>query len=163
MRLAAESHLHLEKFLREHFANPSLRLPPLTVYCGKWAGLVTRLIGVAAITLGRFIIVTPRLTTRDAAGRRSLPGWLMAHEAVHVIQYRRAGAARFLIEYFGGYCRSLREGRSVNAAGRMRAYLSLAEECDARAAEVAYGVWLARTEDTEKGTPAGRNNRPAAT
>lgn len=144
MKLAAKSHSHIEIFLREHVGDDSLRLPPLTIYCGRFAGLITRLIGAGAVTLGRFMLVSPRLAVRDERGRVSVPGWLMAHEAMHVVQYGRVGVIRFLIEYFGGYWRTLREGKRLNAAARMHAYFSLAEEYDARAAEAAYRAWLQR-------------------
>ncbi|HVF86771.1 MAG TPA: hypothetical protein VM866_04240 [Pyrinomonadaceae bacterium] len=167
MRLAAKSHKNLEVFLREHLGDESLRLPSLTVYCGRFAGLITRLVGVGAITLGRFILVSPRLIARDGRGRLIVPGWLMAHEAMHVVQYGRAGVIRFLIEYFGGYWRTLLEGKKLNAAARMYAYLSIAEECDARVAEAAYRTWIqrkaGRAVDENEVAETRRDETPAAT
>jgi hypothetical protein len=163
MKLAAKSQAHLEVFLREHLGDESLRLPSLIVYCGRFAGLVTRLIGVGAITFGRFILVSPRLAARDERGRLIVPGWLMAHEVMHVVQYGRAGVINFLIEYFVGYWRTLREGKKLNAAARMRAYLSIAEECDARAAESAYKAWLSRAAVVSEGAKSKRDDDYAAT
>ncbi len=52
--------------------------------------------GAAAITLGRLIIVRSR-----AAGSRRL----LAHELVHVEQWRRHGALGFLARYLAAYVR----------------------------------------------------------
>jgi hypothetical protein len=71
-------------------------------------------------------------------GRLTLPGWLVVHEAAHVLQYAEKGFARFLLGYLGGYWRALRGGRRWDAAGRMAAYMAIEEERAARAAEHAY-------------------------
>ena len=52
--------------------------------------------GVAAMTLGRVILLR-----RDHAGDEAL----LAHELVHVRQWRELGVARFLWRYLGAYAR----------------------------------------------------------
>ncbi len=70
-----------------------------------------------------------------------MPGWLAAHEAVHVLQYERDGLVRFLISYLREYFRTLACSRRADAAARMAAYLSIPHEIEARIAELAYASW----------------------
>jgi hypothetical protein len=74
--------------------------------------------GVAAMTLGRVVLVR-RGHERDAA--------LLAHELVHVEQWRTRGAVRFLVRYVGDYVR-LR----VRGHGHWSAYTALPFEVEAR-------------------------------
>lgn len=140
MRLSPEAHAELETFFREHCGDPRLRLPPFRVYGGWAARLLMGLIGMGAITFGRHVFVAPRLLRRDGAGRVSAPGWLLAHEAAHVLQYEERGYWRFLRDYLRGYLRALRAGQGWGKAARTAAYFAIAEECEARAAEAAYAA-----------------------
>ena len=88
--------------------------------------------------MGRHDFVRPTLLKRDESGSVTLPGWLVVHEAAHVLQYAEKGFVRFLAGYLRGYWRALREGGRWDAVGRMAAYKAIAEECEARAAEHAY-------------------------
>lgn len=74
--------------------------------------------GVAAMTLGRLILLR-----RDHAADTGL----VAHELVHVRQWRELGAARFLWRYLGAYVR----GR-VAGLGHQQAYLAIPLEAEAR-------------------------------
>jgi hypothetical protein len=65
--------------------------------------------GVAAMTLGRIILLR-----RDHAADRAL----VAHELVHVRQWRELGAPRFLWRYLGAYVRGRRAGLGHDAAYR---------------------------------------------
>ncbi len=118
-----------------------MRLPPVSIYSGRLARWLTGAGRVGAITLGRRIFVAPGFVKRDEDGRRTIPGWLLAHEAAHVLQYERAGMFRFLSAYLRGYVRALRELGRWDAGARLAAYLSLAEEREARTAEAAYRAW----------------------
>ena len=93
---------------------------------------------MSGITFGRHVFVRSSFVKRDAAGRATMPGWLLVHEATHVLQYEERGFARFLRGYLRGYWRALRAGRRWDAAGHMAAYRAIAEEREARAAERAY-------------------------
>jgi hypothetical protein len=75
--------------------------------------------GVAAMTLGRVVLVR-RGHERDRA--------LLAHELVHVRQWRELGVATFLWRYLCAYatCR-------VRGAGHQDAYESIPLEVEARA------------------------------
>jgi hypothetical protein len=140
MRLSAESHREVEEFFRAHAGRPGLVLPPVYVYAGGFAGLLTIAAGgVDAITFGRRVFVSPALVGRDSSGRAVVPVRLLVHEAAHVLQYEERGFARFLVGYLRGYFRGLWEGgKGCGAAARNAAYLAIPEEREAREAERAY-------------------------
>ena len=140
MRLSAESHARVERFFREYLNESGLRLPPIVFHTGQTARLFQALSGMCAITFGRHVFVSPGLFRRDVEGRATLPGWLVVHEAAHVLQYEERGFARFLRDYLRGYWRALREGGRWDRSGRMAAYLAIAEEREARSAEAAYAA-----------------------
>ncbi|MBC7933719.1 MAG: DUF4157 domain-containing protein [Rubrivivax sp.] len=138
MKLSAETHDDLQHFFRRHFSDHELRLPPITIHAGLLAKLLLKANGMGAITFGRHVLVRPTLVKKDAEGRATMPGWLLAHEATHVLQYEQRGYLRFFRDYLRGYCRGLRAGKSWDAQGRMAAYMSIEEEHSAREAEHAY-------------------------
>ncbi len=143
MKLAAVSHAQLQSFLRYHFKGDTLIVPAIYVYTGNFAHLITRTLKIGAITFGRRVIVSPALVGRDAEQRLIVPGWLVAHEAIHVLQYEQAGFIGFLVSYLKGYWRALREQKKYGSAARLNAYLAIEEEQSAREAERAYRVWRA--------------------
>lgn len=75
--------------------------------------------GVAGMTLGRWILLR-RGHDRDRV--------LLAHELVHVRQWRELGGARFLVRYLGAYARGRMRG-----LGHHDAYEAIPEEREARA------------------------------
>ena len=75
--------------------------------------------GIAGMTLGRWILVR-----RGHEHDRDL----IAHELVHVRQWRRLGAARFLVRYLGAYARARSRG-----LGHQAAYEAIPLEAEARA------------------------------
>jgi hypothetical protein len=141
MRLARESHERLEKFFREYFKDPQLRLPPIYLHRGRIARMVTKQLRIGALTIGRHILLSPaRVTERE--GSLTTEGWLVAHEATHVLQYERDGYLRFFIHYFYGYWRALRGGGSrLSREARMSAYLAIEAERIAHEVERAYQDW----------------------
>jgi len=143
MKLAAESQQLIEAFLRDRFHLPTLKLPAISIYHGWLAQFLTKTFRIGAITFGHRIFVEPKLLERDRDGRLCVPGWLIAHEATHVWQYQREGFLGFLISYLKGYWRALRMEKRWNGEARMKAYLAIKEECDARESETAYAVWVA--------------------
>lgn len=74
--------------------------------------------GVAAMTFGPLILLR-----RDHAGDEAL----VAHELVHVRQWRELGAVRFLWRYLGAYVR----GRA-GGLGHAAAYRAIPLEVEAR-------------------------------
>ena len=138
MRLSAESHRTMEGFFRGLRGEPGLRLPRFKVYAGPLSGLLLDSIGMGAITFGRRVFMSRRLVRKSADGRLTAPGWLLAHEAAHVLQYEEKGFVGFLIGYLRAYWTALREGGSWGGQGRMAAYMAIPEECEAREAEHAF-------------------------
>ena len=94
-------------------------VPPADVARARILGVPFLTPGVAAMTLGRLILLR-----RDHAGDDAL----MAHELVHVRQWRELGAARFLWRYLGAYAR----GRFAGL-GHQGAYEAIPLEVEARA------------------------------
>src|SRR5687767_1654837 len=127
MRLSDESHTHVEQFFRAHRCDAGLALPRIHIHGGLFARLLMLSAGMGAMTLGRHVFVRPGLLKREGAGRLTLPGWLVVHEAAHVLQYAERGFARFLAGYLRGYWRALRDGGRWDAAGRMAAYMAIEE------------------------------------
>lgn len=78
--------------------------------------------GADGMTLGRFVLLT-RDDPADRTGAREL----VAHELVHVVQYREMGTPRFLWRYVTAYVRNLRRLRS-----HRQAYLAIPVEEAAR-------------------------------
>jgi len=74
--------------------------------------------GVAAMTLGPVILLRRGHADDDA---------LLAHELVHVRQWRELGPARFLWRYLGAYTRARAAG-----LGHQQAYESIPLEVEAR-------------------------------
>lgn len=144
MKLARGSHQRLEKFFREYFNDPELRLPRIYLHRGLLARLITKRLKVEAITIGRHIFLSPqRVTVVD--GCLSTKGWLVAHEAAHVLQYEREGYTRFLFRYFYGYLLALRGNGRWNREVSMNAYLAIEAERVAHDVERAYQAWSEAT------------------
>lgn len=142
MQLSDESHSHVEQFFRAHRGDAGLSLPRIHFHGGLLAWLLMITASMSAMTLGRHVFVKPGLFRRDVRGRVTLQGWLVVHEAAHVIQYAEKGFVRFLLGYLRGYWRALREVGRWDAAGRMEAYMAIEEEREARVAEEAYAAQM---------------------
>jgi hypothetical protein len=138
MKLAADSHSEVQSFFRAHMGDRALVLPPVTVHGGLVARALMSVVGMDGITFGRNVFVRAALVGRDARGHATIPARLLVHEAAHVLQYEQRGYVRFFRDYLRGYWRALRAGKRWDARGRMAAYLAIAEEREARAAEHAY-------------------------
>jgi hypothetical protein len=93
-------------------------VPPADVARARIVDVPCLTPGVAAMTLGPLILLR-----RDHADDQAL----LAHELVHVRQWRELGAARFLWRYLGAYAR----GR-VAGLGHQRAYEAIPLEVEAR-------------------------------
>ena len=93
-------------------------MPPADVARARIVDVSWLTPGVAAMTLGRLILLR-----RDHAG----DGALLAHELVHVRQWRELGATRFLWRYLGAYGR----GRAAGL-GHQQAYEAIPLEVEAR-------------------------------
>jgi hypothetical protein len=96
---------------------------------GPGGRLVTAMAGARAVTLGRWIFLSPSAwRSLERGGREGLE--LLAHEVAHVVQYRCWGVIAFLWEYLRDYL-ALR----VRGQGHRAAYRNLRAEREARACE----------------------------
>jgi hypothetical protein len=134
MRLAEDSRAVLESFFRGFMRDEGLRVPPVRVHTGRLARWLTRASRAGAITFGRRVLVAPSSLSRGA-GRAGMSGPLLAHEIAHVLQYGRLGTVRFLFRYLREYLEGLRREGRCDAAARLRAYLEISFEREARDAE----------------------------
>lgn len=160
MKLKPESHARLERFFREHTGDQSLKLPVIKVHGGLASFMLLKLIGRRGITFGRHVFMAPRLIERESDGRVFAPDRLLVHEAAHVLQYEKRGFARFLCGYLGGYLGALRAWAKWDGAGRGAAYLSIAEEREAREAEIAFLRWGAMLEEFKGEGGDGKGGKP---
>ena len=141
MKLADTSQQRLEAFFREYLNDDDFRLPKLNFYAGKFTGVLTNIISVHGITLGRRIFVTPKLLSLNSGNLLKLPEDLIAHEIAHVIQYRREGFVRFIHQYLTDYWRNLRAKKKWDAAARHEAYLEISFEIEARQTAARFVEW----------------------
>ncbi len=142
MTLAPEAHAQAEAFFRDFTGLEALRLPHVRFFHGWVIDFLLRsVLKVGALTLGHCVFVCVDNLSREDAGRRTMTDGLLMHELMHVVQYEQAGRWRFLWVYAREYARGLWQVRGVGAEARMRAYLGIRYEREARAAESAYHVW----------------------
>ncbi|MEO6390300.1 MAG: DUF4157 domain-containing protein [Pyrinomonadaceae bacterium] len=138
MRLAESSREELEDFFQGSLTETGLRLEDVSFHAGWLAQRFVRIIRVNGITLGRHIFLTPQ---GRVEGQLSIPATLAVHEICHVIQYEQRGFVGFLISYLSGYFNGLRAVGKLDNASRRQAYLALADEVEAQAAESAFLRW----------------------
>jgi hypothetical protein len=143
----------VQQFFRYYARDPSLTVPALSVSAGPAAALLTRMLGISAITFGARILVAPALVSRTESGALCLPAPLVVHEAAHVLQYRSQGAFRFLAGYVREYLAGLHRARSFDSVARQTAYLEIPAERAARDAVEGYRGWCGA-----RGAPGVRLN-----
>ena len=93
-------------------------VPPVDVGRARIVDVPFLTPGVAAMTLGRLILLR-----RDHAADEAL----LAHELVHVRQWRELGAPRFLWRYLGAYTR-----HRLSGLNHQQAYEAIPAEIEAR-------------------------------
>lgn len=100
---------------REHFTH----VPMQDLDRARLATVPVLTPGIAAVTLGRWILLRRGHEHDDG---------LIAHELVHVRQWRELGSLSFLARYVGAYARARRRGLRHQAA-----YEAIPLEVEARA------------------------------
>lgn len=141
MKLSEISHQRLEIFFREHFADENLKLPQIRIFARRGADLFTKVLAVEGITFERFIFINPRNLRRGKDGRWQISRELIAHEAAHTLQYRREGILRFFYNYLKEYYAGLRRQKRRDNIARMRAYLDIPHEVEARLVAAKFVRW----------------------
>lgn len=140
VRVDAPSLAEIEAFLSAE-TGERVALGRVWLVSGRTGRLVTRLARARAVTFGPAIFFAH--APHPASDERALDrfGALLVHECVHVLQYQRLGAARFVLLYLKSYFTSLMELRSCGATARRSAYLRIPFE---RAAFTIEAAWTSR-------------------
>lgn len=141
MKLAEASRLKLEKFFREELNDESFRLPAIYFYAGKFSAVLTLLLKIHGITIGKNIFVTPEFLDFTEQSKSKINVELAAHEIAHVLQYKREGYLSFFYKYFTSYAKNLRAQKSWSADARRRAYLAIPFEIEARETAAKFVEW----------------------
>ena len=142
MYLAKDSHARFEEFYRDFFDRPDEKLPDIKIYARRGAGLITKLLNINGITVGRRVFIRPQLTNRGGDRRLFAPKALVAHEFAHVLQYQKLGFLKFFYTYLRDYLKALKSKKSWNAEARMQAYLEIPHEIEARKFADDFLEWL---------------------
>lgn len=125
-RLLPAVRASLEEHLGEEYGDV---LGDVRLHAGRFAAFLCRRFGAGAMAFGRRIYFSPSGWRRYLqAGPAGVA--LAAHEAVHVLQYRRHGLPRMLARYLWQYLR----GR-LRGLGHTRAYRAIDYEREAFAVE----------------------------
>jgi len=109
----------LEHYFREDFGR-------VVVHRGGFYRLLTRWLRVRGVTLGNHVYIAPGVDVDDYP----FGFLLLAHEVVHVLQYRRQGFSRFLARYGREFFRGIFSGKAP-----IEAYREVAAEVEAFAVE----------------------------
>ena len=134
MHLDKISHSRFEKFFRDFYGDEELILPAIHIYSRRVSLIVTTVLQVNGITIGRHIFIHPKFTRRDEQNRLCAPKALIAHELTHSMQYAKQGFFGFLKTYLGAYWKFLRKSEKWDFQTRMQAYLDIPQEIEARRA-----------------------------
>ncbi len=138
MKLSKESHEILEKFFRDYYKDENLKLPQTHYYSGRVIGLFTSLFGIYAITFRRVILLAPDMVKKNGDGKKTVSGWLIAHECCHVLQYERKGVFHFLLSYLVEYTRNVKAMGKLNRKTHIKAYSDMWQEREAVEVENAF-------------------------
>jgi hypothetical protein len=149
MKLAESSHDKLQTFFREILSDENFRLPKVNFYAGKFSRGLTLILHVHGITFGRHIFIMPDLIAKDFEDRRKLSLELVAHEIVHVLQYKKEGFIGFFYKYLSSYWRNLRRKKNWNADSRHEAYREIPFEREAREIAARFVAWNRNSKSTE--------------
>lgn len=141
MKLSIKSHRKIEEFFRQELNNDNYKLPEILFYGGKFTHLLTRLMKIEGITVGKRVFIFPENFWRSETDKLRLNESLAVHEIAHVLQYRREGFFKFLLIYFRDYWRNLRKLKKFDSFSRSMAYFEIPFEREAREIERKYIAW----------------------
>lgn len=141
MKLGEKSRRKIEEFFREHLNDASFRLPEIYFYAGGFSRILTRLLVIDGITIGRRIFIFADNIRCADDGRKILNDELAVHEIAHVLQYRRDGFFTFLRRYLNYYRENLKRFGSSNKRLRALAYYEIPYEIEAREIASRFSSW----------------------
>ena len=142
MKLAPRTNEIIESFFRHYFGEENLKLPKIQVYFGSVSKLVTNLLNIDGITIGRHILIRPSLIYRNSDNQICLSKKLLVHEITHVLQYQKEGFFGFLFNYFNEYFKNIKRRKNWNSNSRMYAYLDIPHEIEARDSASKFINWF---------------------
>lgn len=142
MKLSRETHNQLENFFREYFKDYDLKLPEIEILSDGGAGIITKLLSVHGMTVGRYIFIKPSIIKIDENEKLRINKNLLAHEVAHVIQFQQLGLVGFLAKYLKDYFVILGQKGSLHSAARTEAYWEIPHEIEARDAAKEFEKWL---------------------
>ena len=141
MKLSERSHRKIEDFFRQELKNENFILPEILFYGGKFTHLLTRMMKIEGITIGKRIFIFPENFWRSESDKLRLDESLTVHEIAHVLQYKREGFFKFLLIYFRDYWRNLRKMKKYDSFSRSMAYFEIPFEREAREMEQKFRQW----------------------
>ena len=141
MRLSNKSLGLFTEFFEEVGRCGPDEFPDVRIYARTGARLVTGFLLVDGITIGGAIFVSPRFIKRNPAGRLIISKQLLAHELVHVIQYREQGSAAFLKTYVSDFWGEFKRKKKWSAKSWYEAYLMVPHELEAREYAAKFRLW----------------------
>lgn len=141
MRLSKDSQKRLEEFTKLFFQDEFKSLPKMKIYANHGADLLTRILNVQGVTFGTYVFLQPSLIWVNERKQICAPKWLIAHEYAHVLQYRRLKTIKFLFSYFRDFRHGLKNHKKWDFDARLKAYLEIPHEIEARRFESEYLKW----------------------
>ena len=144
MRLSEPAHNIFARFFNDCELCESFEFPKVQVYVRRGSWVVTNILMVDGITIGRHVFVNPRLVSRDQNDLLRISKTLMAHEIVHVLQYQREGFRRFLTTYVLDFWKIFKRKKKWNLRTWFESYLEIPHEIEAREVASEFSQWLAK-------------------
>lgn len=141
MKLSEASHQKLELFFQEFLNDKNFRLPKINIYFGGFSRLLTSILQIDGITVGKHIFILPGLIQRNADNKLKIREDLAAHEIAHTLQYKREGFIKFLYKYQKSYRQNLRKSGKWDSDAKFLAYFEIPFEVEAREAAEKFRVW----------------------
>ncbi len=135
MNLSKASAQHLVGVLRDYLTEPDLTLPEISLHNNRLIDRIGFALGFDGLTFRRCVFVTGRVLDRLDENDIEIDSAFLAHEAIHVLQYRRDGTFIFLRKYLWAFVSALRSADGPLKAKIRNAYLAIPYEKEALEAE----------------------------
>ncbi len=142
MRLSDPAYKLFSDFFSDCELCEGAPFPNVQVYARRGSWLVTNLLMVDGITIGRHVFINPKLVSRDRRNLLTISKTLMAHELVHVIQYQRLGFWKFLSVYVRDFWKIFKKKKKWNLRSWFESYLEVPHEVEAREIASDFSRWL---------------------
>jgi len=153
MRLSENSNKLFEEFFNQCNLCEGFEFPKVNVFARRGAWLLTNVLLVDGITIGKHIFVNPRYVWRGSTRKLRIEQKLMAHEFVHVLQYERLGFAKFLWVYVTDFWRIFRQKEKWNFKTWFESYLEIPHEIEARKFADEFMDWIETSDSSETTFP----------